>query len=33
MEIFKDTRFLRQINKYGGLIKEMGHVYIYKKIS
>lgn len=28
METFKDTRFLRQLNKDGGLIKDMGHVYI-----
>jgi hypothetical protein len=28
METFKDIRFLRQLNKYGGLIKDMGHIYI-----
>lgn len=28
MKTFKDPRFLRQLNKNGALIKEMGHVYI-----
>lgn len=28
METFKDSRFLRQLNNHGGLIKDMGHIYI-----
>jgi len=28
METFKDSRFLRQLNNHGGLIKNMGHIYI-----
>ena len=28
MKTFRDPRFLRQLNKNGALIKEMGHVYI-----
>jgi hypothetical protein len=28
MKTFKDGRYLRKINKYGGLEKEMGHLYI-----
>jgi hypothetical protein len=29
MKIIKDTRFLIQINKNGGIIREMGHAYFY----
>ena len=33
METFKDNRFLRQLNNYGGLIKDMGHIDIINNHS